>query len=133
MKKRIDQHLNETRDLVNLEKHSDSFAKHFATHFAEERKFGRRIGIQDVRAIVRTEILWEGNPISCLKTFGKYSCRLCMQERVEIYKALRNSASEKLKIPNLINSAHEMYGACRHKAKFHRFVPVTYPSTDDGG
>ena len=80
------------------------------------------------RAIVTTEILWQGNAISCMKTFGKPSCRLCMQERLFIYKALRNEKQKHL----VINSANELFGACRHKPNFHRFNMLQNPSADDG-
>ena len=64
------------------------------------------------------EILWQGNIISCMKTFGKLSCKLCMQERIEIHKELE---LEKSRLEwKLINSGAELYGACRHIPKFHR-------------
>ena len=65
-----------------------------------------------------------------MKTFGKVSCRLCMQERLEIHKAILEE--KKNGTFNLINSAHELYGACRHKTQFHRFEPLQPPSADEG-
>ena len=50
---------------------------------------------------------------------------------MEILKASREDKE------NLINSCHEIYGACRHKAKFHRFIKngnvTNNTNTDDGG
>ena len=33
---------------------------------------------------------------------------------------------------NLINSSNKMYGACRHKTKFHRYTNSQTCSADDG-
>ena len=85
--------------------------------------------MNDVRKIVRVETLWQGRAISCMKTFGKVSCRLCMQERLEIHKAILKE--KKNQTFNLLNSAHELYGACRHKTQFHRFEPLQPLNADE--
>ena len=103
--------------------HSDSFAKHFASHF----KAGQKITTKDVRSKVSMEILWKGNPISYYKSFGKINCSLCMKERLEIFKALKEKGNSK----KVINSNNELYGACRHKPRFHRYLNYN-SSTDDG-
>lgn len=72
------------KDFINKSKVSDSFAKHFASYFTA----GVKITVGNIRPLVKTEILWQGNIISCMKTFGKLECCLCMQERLEIYKAM---------------------------------------------
>jgi hypothetical protein len=65
-----------------------------------------------------------------MKSFGKLNCSLCMQERIEILHTIHQ---EEWKI---INHSNEIYGACRHKTRFHRFLKehtnVKYTSTDDG-
>ena len=59
---------------------------------------------------VKIEILWQGNPMSCVKTFGTRSAP----------KIARLFSS--CKTPNLaINKCNEVYSACRHKPRFHRF------------
>ena len=73
------------------------------------------------------KILWKGNPISCSKSFGKLNCSLCMKERLLILKALGDKKEKRL-----INSNNELYGACRHKSKFHRYTNTTNSNTDDG-
>ena len=123
LKLRMGQHFNETRNLVTRNMHSDSFAKHFASHF----KAGQKITTKDVRSKVSMEILWKGNPISCCKSFGKINCSLCMKERLEIFKALKEKGNSK----KVINSNNELYGACRHKPRFHRYLNYN-SSTDDG-
>ena len=50
-----------------------------------------------------------------------------MKERLEILIALGDSA-EKL----LISSNNELYGACRHRSKFHRLTNTTKSNTDEG-
>ena len=73
------------------------------------------------------DILWKGNPITCVKSFGKINCSLCMKERLLILNALGDKMDKK----RLINSNNELYGACRHKPKFHRYT--TYNSSADEG
>ena len=48
-------------------KHSNSFAKHFASHFKEENNNNVTRG--DVRNIANVEVVWQGNLVSCVKTF----------------------------------------------------------------
>ena len=68
----------------------DSFAKHFSKHFRNDGlNKNDQISSKDVREITRVSILWQGNPISSMKTFGKINCNLCMMERLEIIKAMR--------------------------------------------
>ena len=42
----------------------------------------------DVRKIVDTETIWQGDPISSIETFRNLNCNLCAQERPEIHKAM---------------------------------------------
>ena len=115
-------HYAETRAQVNIGTLSDPFAKHFSSHFKEENK---KVCAKDIRNITRVEILWQGNPISTMKTFGKFNCKICMNERLQILKASKSIDRDKL-----INSSHEIYGACRHKSKFHRYRFYDLTSTD---
>ena len=117
LKLRINQHLGEVCKLVNTGKTSDSFAKHFAQHHTSRRESKLTIG--EARKDVTVTILWQGNPITCNKSFGKMKCSLCMKERIKILQYSREN-------PNLIiNSSSEFYGACRHKPKFHRYAITT--------
>ena len=70
------------------------------------------------------EILWKGNPISCMRSFGQLNCSLCMKERLAILDEFRKNPTK------LINSQKELYGSCRHRTRFHRYC--TCESTDDG-
>jgi len=121
LKLRMNQHYMDVRNLVNKQLTSDSYARHFASHFIKEDN----ITAQKIRNINKLEILWQGNPISCVKSFGKPSCSLCMKERISILTETRERPTR------LINSCNEIYGACRHKTRFHRYKNYT-TSTDDG-
>ena len=122
------QHFAETRNLVSAGKTSDSFAKHFASVCLDENKGKKKVSNKDVRELVEMSILWYGNPISCHKSFGKLSCRLCMKERILILEEMRKCKESGKKY--LINSASELYGSCRHRPSFHRYSVTA--STDEG-
>ena len=50
-----------------------------------------------------------------MKIFGTNWCKLCMKELIEIlHRTYKDKGS-------LINSNSEIYGACKHKASFHRY------------
>ena len=75
---------------------------------------------------MEVSIEWQGNPISCNKSFGKLNCTLCMKERLIILEHSRKNPT------TIINTSSEFYGACRHKPRFHRYPKKLYnPSTDD--
>ena len=118
----MNQYFTDVRNLVNKDQTSDSYAKHFATHFSK----GDNITAQKVREINKLEILWQGNPISCIKSFGKPSCSRCMKEILSIL-------TENRERPNrLINSCNEIYRVCMHKTRFHRYKQYYTTSADDG-
>jgi len=123
LKKRTNQHLTDVCNLVNKGKTSDSFARHFAQHYQNRQD---KLSIGEARTLVQMTIEWQGNPISCNKSFGKLNCSLCMHERLIILKYSRIDPSK------IINTSTEFYGACRHKPRFHRYPNnCTNPSTDD--
>ena len=104
-------HYQDVRNLVRHNVLSDLFARFFACNFKPKSQ----IKADEVCKLVDILKLWEGNPITLSKSFGKSTCRLCMKERMTIL------ALSKDKNVRLINSCSEIYGACRHKPKFHRF------------
>ena len=123
LKVRITQHLNEICSLVNNDKTSDSFAKHFAKHFQNRQT---KLTAGEARKHLKVTIMWQGKAISCNKTFGKLTCSLCMKERLLILKLSQKDPAI------IINSSAEFYGACRHRPRFHRYLPnCTTHSTDD--
>ena len=124
LKARMTQHFNETKTTINKEELADSFARHFARQNEGETDKATVKQVQD-RTLV--EILWQGNPISACKTFGKLCCVLCMKERIEIYKAKKDQPTR------LINSCNEIYGACRHRPVFHRYTNCNIEKSADEG
>ena len=125
----MQQHFQEIRKFVLEDKGSDTFAKHFASHIlppTPNEKGKRTLTAGQIRPLLKVKVLWQGNAISLMKSFQTHRCVLCMKERLEI---LRRSE----KHSPLINSRTEIYGACRHKAKFHRYrIPTTVSADDDG-
>jgi hypothetical protein len=107
------QHLNDVKKLVTNGTKSDSFASHFTRHCKKEVKPTRN----ELRKMMKVKIVWQGNAISCMKLFGKLNYSLCMQERIEILCTICQEESQ------IINHCNEIYGACRHKKRFHRQVP----------
>ena len=104
-------HNQEVRRLANCGRTSDSYAKHFAKLCPE-----KPATVKHIRSLMKVEVLWEGNPLSVNKTFGKLECLLCMKERILI---LQQHYTDKSR---LINESNEFYGSCRHRAKFHRLT-----------
>ena len=125
LKLRMNQHFSETKDLVNDNELSDSFAKHFASHFPNENHITRN----DARDTTNIENIWQGNPISSVKTFKNLNCSLCTRERLEIHKAMK--LDEKNNAKFLIDSLNELCGGCRHLPRFHGFCNVCPQSADE--
>jgi hypothetical protein len=119
-KKRMQQHFNDVKKLHQLGLKSDSYARHFATQLSNFENITPELQ----RNSIKCEILWQGNPINVVKTFGTPNCALCNRERLEILKQSKKDSK------SLINSCNEIYGACRHNPKFHRYESRT-PSTDE--
>ena len=111
LKTRMQGHVQDTKKLFINNKSSDSFAAHFASLVPEGTA---KKNVKDF-VKVKVEILWQGNPLSCVKSFGTRDCKLCAKERYAIIKSTREN-------PKLaINKCNEVHGACRHKPRFHRF------------
>jgi len=103
LKNRMGGHFQDVKDLVVKDKKSDSFASHFAGHC----KKGEKPSNDELRRMMKFKIIWQANAISCMKSFGKLNCSLCMRERIEILRAMRQEEC------HIINSCNEVYGACR--------------------
>ena len=120
LKSRMQQHFNETKKLHQSGIRSDSYAKHFAEQLMNFSSLFPTLQ----RNSIECSIIWQGNPISAVKSFGTTNCSLCSRERLEILKTSRTNQNK------LINSCNEIYGACRHKPRFHRYIKAEQ-STDD--
>ena len=123
LKQRIQAYLNDVVKLNNEGKVSDSFAKHFVKHINLPS-----ITAKDVKPMLDVKVLKRMNPIESSKYFGFDRCQLCMEERIEIASLMLIKGLAKM-----INKNAEIYGACRHKAKFHVYEQVTtINGTDEG-
>ena len=93
-------------------------AKHFTRFFNKKPTAGQ------IRSLCDFKVLQSISVFSFMKNIRSYSCRLCMAEKSCIVTAKKNST--------LINSDSEIYGPCRHRSKFHRFLS-TCDCTDEHG
>jgi len=73
----------------------------------------------------KAKTIWQGDPLSCVRTFGTKSCKLCFREKIAILELIRKHPSK------AINVRNEIHGACRHKPRFHRFIKRNMYSTDE--
>ena len=72
-------------------KTTDIFADHFAIYFENSTSQPK---LADICKKISCKILWQGNPLSMAKLFGKSVCKLCMQERISILNYHRKKALE---------------------------------------
>ena len=110
LKKRTEQHFHDVSQKLQHNKTLDTFAAHFDQHFDQNPT------PKQCHEIMILETLSTANPIGLMKTWNKSSCTLCMKERLEIMSRSRR------RYRKLINSCSEVYGACGHKPKLHRFT-----------
>ena len=109
-KEQINGHFSDVQNLIMNGTVSDSFAKHFAKHFDSKPS------CKTLHDNMEFKIVSKLNPIGVMKTFTLRNCSLCMNECLTILKWM-------WKKPKLmINTCFKIYGACRHRMKFHRFV-----------
>lgn len=102
----------------------EASAAHFAGHL---KSTDEDATIDTARKMVEVSVLWKGDPIHCMKSFGSKTCALCMQERLETLRRAREGQESP------VNSNNELHGTCWHKMRFHW---LTLPkdknlSTDD--
>ena len=41
----------------------------------------QKVNSKWIRDLIEVSIIWNGDPISCMKTFGDDHCMLCMREK----------------------------------------------------
>ena len=120
-------HFNDVISSIRGKQKSDTFTRHMVAHFGtiNDKKI---FTATQLRPYVSTRVIWQGNYISCNKSFSTLRCTLCMQECLDILKLSNHNPTK------LMKSRSEMYGACRHVVHFHRYcIPTTTVSTDDRG
>ena len=131
-------HFQDIRKLIVEGKSSDSFAAHFALHV--KKHWNNDFRPLFLRQKMNFYIKWLGNPIACNKTFGKYDCKLCMKERLELiwgFEKMKKSNNNNKnrngnnknsngknngKTPILMNDNADFYASCKHRTRFHNFA-----------
>ena len=73
-----------------------------------------------IRNLMMFEVLWTGNAIKTVNTFGTENCELCEKERLYLISEMLGKSHRKL-----INKTDEIFGTCRHKPSFHRYFRTT--------
>ena len=121
LKDRVAGHLQDTHRLLREGMGGSTLASHLAKMWQANSNSIPSAG--KLRDGLSYSILWQGDPFSCSKTFGKLQCKLCQKERVAL---LRHSWSDG---GNMLNKLSELHGSCRHTARFHRLS--MRPGTDD--
>ena len=78
------------------------------------KRYGTKVyNVNKVRDMCQHEILYEGDPLKVVKTYGGNACRICMVERMEILKeSCRNGRK-------LLNKRSKIFSTCRHNVHFH--------------
>ena len=112
VKNRMDQYINIARKIFNGQngQPSETLAKYLARLIPYVLTNPKR---EDVRHYVpmRYEVIWEGNPIGCIKTFATNNCTRCARERIEIIKMSKSNPTL------LMNSRNEISSALRRRMK----------------
>jgi hypothetical protein len=121
LKKRVAGHLQSARQFLRNGTRSSTLAIHLAQMWQQSSDSIPSAGM--LRDELSCSILWQSDPFSCSKMFGKLSCKLCKKERVAL---LRHSWMDEW---NMLNDRSELHGSCRHTARFHRLFMRS--GTDD--
>ena len=103
----MDSHFSNLLRLLKNGQKSDSFAAHFEQHFnnTTSRTY--------LRKYMTFKVVKQLNLISAMKTFTKPNYNICMEERLNFLKNIRD------KRVTVMNNNSEIYGACQHKTTFH--------------
>jgi hypothetical protein len=106
-----------------MRKHKDSssLVKHLAQkdHWPELAQ-GEITTPKQLRAKLIFNVVYQGNPISAVRSFGTNRCKICMKEQIEI---LKHSFDPTVK---LMNSRLEIHSSYLHKPEFRRFSDIFY-------
>ena len=110
------------KTILETGKNKTRFSRHFAKCY--EKEYGtKEYSVKKLKKLVRHEVIWEGNALSVVKTFGSDQCRLCAEEKFCIWEDnCRN-------FRYMLNKRQEIYGACAHNVHFHCFYRGTDEST----
>ena len=115
VKNRFTQHYCSVKTMLETGESSTRFSSHFAKCYQEEYGPDARYDVNKMRNLCIHEIIYEGNAISVVKTYGTQKCRVCAEEKFAIWEEnCRNFCF-------ILNKRKEIYGACAHNVHFHHF------------
>jgi hypothetical protein len=121
LKKRVAGHLQSARQFLRNGTRGSTLANYLARMWQGSNNSIPSAGM--LRDELSCSALWQGDPFSCSKTFGKLSCKLCQKEQVAL---LWHSWMDE---SNMLNDRSELHGSYRHTARFHRLFMRS--GTDD--
>jgi hypothetical protein len=101
LKKRVAGHLQDIRKLLRDGVRSSTLSSHLAQICQQNSNFIPTAGM--LRDELTYSILWQGDPSTCSKTFGKLACKLCQKERVAL---LRHSWTDEVNMIALKSMGH---------------------------
>ena len=83
VKNRFTQHYCSVKKMLETGESSTRFSSHFSKFYREE--YGTdKYDVDKMRNLCRHEILYEGNALSVVKTYGTEKCRICAEEKYAI-------------------------------------------------
>ena len=116
LKKRINGHLNVTQAWANgVCKACTTLAGHLSDHLKSLHPPSTKFTCGLVRALVEVKPIWQGDPLSVMKSFRTRSSGLCNEERIQILKTRNRQPN------NVINTRIDLMRGCHHTPKFHRY------------
>ena len=125
LKTRFNQHYCDVKKRLEKGKNKTRFSKHFASCYQEE--YGTKVyNVKKMKKLVRHEVLWEGNPLSCVKTYGTKQCTLCAEEKYAIWSETGRN------FKYCLNKRKEIFSKCAHNVYFHHFYRGTEEPTGRG-
>ena len=108
--------------------HCSSLSRHLWSH-CQDMDFSCKEEVSAwCRKTLKLEIISSGSAISLMKSAGTKSCKLCMSERIALF---RHFSKKKTKEGNLMNSRKEMHSKCTCETRFIRLRSVENESADE--
>jgi hypothetical protein len=102
-KARLRGHIQDVTQYVEKNIFSDSYTKYFGGMVPHGARQAPTPGIH--RDLISCSVIWKGDPITAVKTFGKNSCKLCNPERMVIvkteYKSPRGLINSRLELQRM--------------------------------
>ena len=79
--------------------------------------------------VVKIEVVHQTSAVNHLKSAGTKNCKLCMQERINLFHAFSKKKNDD--DPGIMNSRTELYSKCSCKTRFARLCAVENKGADE--